>query len=110
MLDSEVDRSQENGTALTTKKKRNQKKVELEINFTNSLDKEMPDIFAPPKNPKSLLLPAKKAPINTKLPEDCHYEPENLVKLFLLPKLKVYISQIYMMSFLFPLPIQISSL
>ncbi|PON42539.1 Condensin complex subunit 2/barren [Parasponia andersonii] len=86
--DSEVDHPQENGSTLTTKKKRNQKLVELEIDFTKSLDKEMPDIFAPPKNPKSLLLPVNKAPSNTKLPEDCHYQPENLVKLFLLPNLK----------------------
>ena len=49
----------------------------------------MPDIFAPPKNPKSLLLPASKAPCQTKLPEDCHYQPENLVKLFLLPNVMV---------------------
>ncbi|PON84523.1 Condensin complex subunit 2/barren [Trema orientale] len=86
--DSEVDHPQENGSALTTKKKRNQKQLELEIDFTKYLDKEMPDIFAPPKNPKSLLLPVNKAQSNTKLPEDCHYQPENLVKLFLLPNLK----------------------
>ncbi|KAG2308856.1 hypothetical protein Bca52824_028604 [Brassica carinata] len=57
--------------------------------FTKALEEEMPDIFAPPKNPKSLLLPASKAPCQTKLPEDCHYQPENLVKLFLLPNVMV---------------------
>lgn len=56
----------------------------------NSMDKEFSDIFAPPKNPKSLLLPANKEPCKTKLPEDCHYQPEDLVKLFLLPSVKVY--------------------
>ncbi|KAL0443993.1 UNVERIFIED_CONTAM: Condensin complex subunit [Sesamum latifolium] len=48
-------------------------------------DTDISHIFAPPKNPKSLLLPANRAPCNTKLPEDCHYQPEDLVKLFLLP-------------------------
>lgn len=83
-----------------TKKKRNQKQVETEINFTKSLDNVTFDIFAPPKNPKSLLLPANKAPNNTKLPEDCHYQPEDLVKLFLLPNLKVYLN-IHGLSFSF---------
>lgn len=51
----------------------------------------MPDIFAPPKNPKSLLLPASRTPCQTKLPEDCHYQPENLIKLFLLPNVMVWL-------------------
>ena len=49
----------------------------------------MSDIFAPPKNPKSLLLPANRAPCSNTLPEDCHYQPEDLVKLFLLPNVMV---------------------
>lgn len=49
----------------------------------------MLDIFSSPKNPKSLLLPESKLPCNTKLPEDCHYQPEDLVKLFLLSNVKV---------------------
>ena len=53
------------------------------------MDKEISDVFASPKNPKSLFLPANRAPCNTKLPEDCHYQPENLVKLFLLPNIMV---------------------
>ncbi|XP_062106063.1 condensin complex subunit 2 isoform X2 [Humulus lupulus] len=86
--DLEADHSQENGSALKTKRKKGQKQAAVDIDFTNSLDNEMPDIFAPPKNPKSLLLPASKTLSNTKLPEDCHYQPETLVKLFLLPKVK----------------------
>ncbi|XP_022727928.1 condensin complex subunit 2-like [Durio zibethinus] len=70
---------------LTTKKGKNKKQAEPDIDFTKALDNEMPDIFAPPKNPKSLLLPSNRASCNTKLPEDCHYQPEDLVKLFLLP-------------------------
>ncbi|KAM6572607.1 hypothetical protein CsatA_016687 [Cannabis sativa] len=88
MPDLEADRSQENASALNSKRKKSQKQVQVDIDFTKSLDNEMPDIFAPPKNPKSLLLPASRAPSNSKLPEDCHYHPENLVKLFLLPKVK----------------------
>ncbi|KAK6934494.1 Condensin complex subunit 2/barren [Dillenia turbinata] len=73
-------------SVLTHKKTKNKKIVEIDIDFTNSLDKEVADIFAPPKNPKSLLLPANRTPGNNTLPEDCHYQPEDLVKLFLLPK------------------------
>ncbi|XP_038693218.1 condensin complex subunit 2-like isoform X2 [Tripterygium wilfordii] len=75
----------ENGPPATTKKPRNKKQSEPDIDFTKSLDDDFPDVFAPPKNPKSLLLPANRAPCNTRLPEDCHYQPEDLVKLFLLP-------------------------
>ncbi|XVF81600.1 hypothetical protein PTKIN_Ptkin15bG0168200 [Pterospermum kingtungense] len=77
--------NEENTAMLATKKTRNKKQAEPDIDFTKALDTEMPDIFAPPKNPKSLLLPSNRAPCNSKLPEDCHYQPEDLIKLFLLP-------------------------
>ncbi|KNA14477.1 hypothetical protein SOVF_107220 [Spinacia oleracea] len=67
------------------KRQKTKKASEADIDFTKALDEGMPDIFAPPKNLKSLLLPAKKVPCSNKLPEDCHYHPEDLVKLFLLP-------------------------
>ncbi|KAH9622865.1 hypothetical protein KSS87_007868 [Heliosperma pusillum] len=70
---------------LTAKRPRARKTIEADIDFIKALDEDMPDIFMPPKNLKSLLLPSKKAPISNKLPEDCHYQPEDLVKLFLLP-------------------------
>lgn len=75
----------------TIAKKRAKKKIltEVDIDFTKSLDKEVPDIFRPPKNPKSLLLPANRAPASNRLPEDCHYQPEDLVKLFLRPNVLV---------------------
>jgi len=79
----------ENGSPTTAKKTRYKKQAEVDIDFTSFLDKDMPDIFAPPKNPKSLLLPANRAPCNIRLPEDCHYQPESLVKLFLLPDVMV---------------------
>nr|VDD14513.1 unnamed protein product [Brassica oleracea] len=75
----------ENGSSPPAKKTKKKKQAEPELDFTNALEEEMPDIFAPPKNPKSLLLPASRDPCQAKLPEDCHYQPENLVKLFLLP-------------------------
>lgn len=95
IVGSEVDPSTENELQLTTKRKKNKKQAEPEIDFTEALEKEMLDIFAPPKNPKSLILPASRAPCNTKLPEDCHYQPEDLVKLFLLPCIKVCFLSIY---------------
>ncbi|KAK2988607.1 hypothetical protein RJ640_026104 [Escallonia rubra] len=73
-----VDPTKENGSPLTIKKAKN-KKAEVEIDFTKALDNDSSDIFAPPKNPKSLFLPAKREPSNTTLPEDCHYQPEDLV-------------------------------
>ncbi|PIN22160.1 Chromosome condensation complex Condensin, subunit H [Handroanthus impetiginosus] len=73
----------ENGSPKPRKTKN--KKADLDIDFSNALDIDISLIFAPPKNPKSLLLPANRAPCKTKLPEDCHYQPEDLVKLFLLP-------------------------
>ncbi|XP_047940174.1 condensin complex subunit 2-like [Salvia hispanica] len=66
-------------------KKTKTKKADLDIDFSNSIDTDISQLIAPPKNPKSLLLPANRAPCNTRLPEDCHYQPEDLVKLFLLP-------------------------
>jgi hypothetical protein len=86
---SEDDPATKNVSPVTTKRPRNKKQAEVDIDFTKALDEEMPDIFAPPKNSKLLLLPANRAPCNTKLPEDCHYQPEDLVKLFLLPNVKV---------------------
>lgn len=77
--------SEDNGSPVITKKTKNKKQTTVDIDFLTCLDKELSDIFAPPKNPKTLLLPTSKEPCNTTLPEDCHYQPENLVKLFLLP-------------------------
>lgn len=63
---------------------------EDELCFVKALDEEdMSDIFAPPKDPKSLLLPEKRAPCNNRLPDDSLYQPESLVKLFLLPHINV---------------------
>ncbi|KAL4555530.1 hypothetical protein LXL04_038152 [Taraxacum kok-saghyz] len=78
----------ENGAPIMAKTKRNNtKKQEPDIDFIKALemDYDFESIFAPPKNPKTLLLPANREPCNTMLPEDCHYQPEDLVKLFLLP-------------------------
>ncbi|CAM8948600.1 unnamed protein product [Rhodiola kirilowii] len=74
----------ENESTMPTKRPR-KKKEEVDICFSDLLDNDKADVFAPPKNSKSLLLPATRVPCNTKLPEDCHYKPENLVKLFLMP-------------------------
>ncbi|KAL5990138.1 hypothetical protein ACLOJK_011035 [Asimina triloba] len=75
----------ESGSLTTSKKSKTKKQASIDIDFSKSLGKEMPDIFAPPRKPKSLLLPANRVPCNTVLPEDCHYQPEDLVKLFLRP-------------------------
>ncbi|KAA8527002.1 hypothetical protein F0562_008769 [Nyssa sinensis] len=72
------------------KRHQNNKAARLDIDFSKSLDNEVPDIFAPPKNPKLLLLPANRVPLGHTLPEDCHYIPEDLVKLFLLPNVMCF--------------------
>ncbi|KAJ0982430.1 hypothetical protein J5N97_010685 [Dioscorea zingiberensis] len=73
-----------NASELTTKKSR---KLELpDIEFTECLEKNMhTSDFMPPKNPKSLLLSVNRVPSSVRLPEDCHYRPESLVSLFILP-------------------------
>lgn len=72
----------EDGSPVRTKKTKS-RKTEPEISFTKALDTDLSHVFAPPKNPKLLLLPANRTSCNRLLPEDCHYQPENLVKLFL---------------------------
>lgn len=74
---------------MTAKRARSKKQAENDIDFTKNLENKVSDLFAPPRNPKSLLLPKNRASCNTKLPEGCHYQPEDLVKLFLLPNVKV---------------------
>ncbi|XP_060188895.1 condensin complex subunit 2 [Lycium barbarum] len=76
--------SNEDGSPVKAKKTKS-RKTEPEIDFTKALDTDRSHVFAPPKNPKQLLLPANRTPCNRLLPEDCHYQPENLVKLFLRP-------------------------
>ncbi|XP_023757126.1 condensin complex subunit 2 [Lactuca sativa] len=77
--------TKENGSPLLFKKPRSKKQFEADIDFMKVLENDIVDPFIPPKNPNSLLLPAYREPCNTMLPEDCHYQPEHLVKLFLLP-------------------------
>ncbi|MQL72080.1 hypothetical protein Taro_004428 [Colocasia esculenta] len=74
------------GEALPTKKNKKSKKQEApDIDFTRALDEEVPNIFAPPKNQKTTLLPSNRVSCSITLPEDCHYRPESLVKLILRP-------------------------
>ncbi|XP_020593017.1 condensin complex subunit 2 isoform X2 [Phalaenopsis equestris] len=73
-----------------TIKKPKIKKIVSDIDFSKSIDLEFPTIFDPPKYPKSLLLPNKRASCNIRLPEDCHYKPESLTKLFLLPEVMCF--------------------
>lgn len=89
--------SLDTNTESVSKKSKNRKDVN-DIDFTKSLEIDMSNIFAPPKNPKSLLLPANKATCITSLPEDCHYQPESLVKLFLLPNVMVRQTQLVSLS------------
>lgn len=77
------------GDSEITNKIKKRTKDKPDIGFTKALDNELPNIFAAPKNPKTLLFPANRAICSNKLPEDCHYRPESLVKLFLLPDVLV---------------------
>ncbi|XP_057457598.1 condensin complex subunit 2-like isoform X2 [Lotus japonicus] len=78
----------EDDSTLETRQPRAKRQDEDDLEFTSCLETKFPDIFCPPKNSKSLLLPENRPPCVTKLPEDCHYEPQDLVKLFLLPNVK----------------------
>lgn len=66
-------------------KLKKRKREPFSIDFLNRPDTETGSAFAPPKNQRSLLLPQSSSCGKTTLPEDCHYQPEGLVKLFLLP-------------------------
>ncbi|KAM7250084.1 hypothetical protein ACFE04_021967 [Oxalis oulophora] len=77
----------ESVSEIPTKNKNTKTKNLDDLDFMKSLGKDMHDIFAPPKNPKSLLSTINRVPSGNRLPEDCHYQPENLVKLFLLPNI-----------------------
>ncbi|PON41186.1 Condensin complex subunit 2/barren [Parasponia andersonii] len=81
----------ESRPTLSTKRSRNGKDAGIDLEFTAFIDKEMPmlHIFAPPRNPKSLLLSVNRSLCSNTLPEDCHYKCEDLVKLFLLPNVEV---------------------
>lgn len=80
---------------LTIKRSR---KLQLpDIDFTECLEKDMSRCdFMPPKNPKTLLLSVNRVPSSVRLPEDCHYRPESLVSLFILPNQMV--SPVHLMS------------
>ncbi|XP_054790055.1 condensin complex subunit 2-like [Prosopis cineraria] len=81
----EDDPGSECGPNLTTNKPRNKSTVDIDIEFMEFLVKEMPDIFSPPQNPKSTFLAANRKPPDNKLQEDCHYQPQDIVRLFLHP-------------------------
>ncbi|KAK1302582.1 Condensin complex subunit 2 [Acorus calamus] len=61
-------------------KKKPQRKIKEDIDFTKSLDQETLRIVA---KSKSKSLRANRVSCNTVLPEDCHYQPEQLVKPYL---------------------------
>ncbi|KAH1143929.1 hypothetical protein GYH30_034246 [Glycine max] len=86
--ESEVHRASEDVLVQKTRQPGTKRQVEVDLDFTSFVEKKISDIFSPPRNPKSLQLPENIPPCITKLPEDCHYEPEDLVNLFLLPYVK----------------------
>ncbi|GKV49761.1 hypothetical protein SLEP1_g56494 [Rubroshorea leprosula] len=55
--------------ASAAKRPKNKNMMDVDIDFVKSLDNEMPDIFSPPKNPKSLMLPANRALCSNTLPK-----------------------------------------
>lgn len=74
-----------NEASLNDNKVKKRKREPFSIDFLNRPDTENGAAFAPPKNQRLLLLPQSSSSGKTTLPEDCHYQPEGLVKLFLLP-------------------------
>ncbi|GMN70617.1 hypothetical protein TIFTF001_039659 [Ficus carica] len=68
----------ESRTKLNSKRSKKKKETEADLEYTAFIGKEMTDILAPPRNPKSLLLSVNRSRCSNSLPEDCHYELENL--------------------------------
>ncbi|XP_026659351.2 condensin complex subunit 2-like isoform X2 [Phoenix dactylifera] len=74
-----------NNSELATKRSKIYKKCDSDISFANYVEDKIPDIFYPPKNPRLISLPGSRVACNIMLPEDRHYKPENLVRLFICP-------------------------
>eukprot|EP01018_Ginkgo_biloba_P004018 Gb_19968 [translate_table: standard] len=70
--------------SLGEKKIKKAKREPFSVNFMNPPEIDM-SAFGPPKSQRSLLLPQNNSSITTILPEDCHYQPEELVRLFVQP-------------------------
>lgn len=66
------------------KKKPKNEKFSIDFSCPPQIDMSS---FAPAADPKSLLMPQSSAPVSTLLPDDCHYQPEDLVRLFLQPSI-----------------------
>lgn len=66
------------------KKKAKTEKFSIDFSCPPQIDMSL---FAPAADTKSLLMPQSSAPVSTLLPEDCHYHPEDLVRLFLQPSI-----------------------
>ncbi|KAI5076166.1 hypothetical protein GOP47_0008231 [Adiantum capillus-veneris] len=62
--------------------KKKGKSEKFSIDFLNPPHVDM-SAFAPAVDQKSLMMPQSNASVSTLLPEDCHYQPEDLVRLFL---------------------------
>lgn len=75
-------------SSLSGKKARKMKREPFLVDYMNLQDIES-TAFAPPKNQRSLLLAPSNSFIETILPEDCHYHPEELIRLFVLPSILV---------------------
>ncbi|KAH9298186.1 hypothetical protein KI387_029868, partial [Taxus chinensis] len=73
-------------SSLRERKTRKMKREPFSVDYTN-LQEIDSSAFAPPKNQRSLILPQKYYSLENILPEDCHYQPEELVKLFILPSI-----------------------
>lgn len=70
------------------KKKPKNEKFSIDFSCPPQIDMSS---FAPAADPKSLLMPQSSAPVSTLLPDDCHYQPEELVRLFLQPSIMVLV-------------------
>ncbi|KAH9320861.1 hypothetical protein KI387_015500 [Taxus chinensis] len=75
----------QNEVSAKDNKSKKRKREPFSVDFLNPTETENVTLFGPPKSQRTLLLPQNSAFNRTTLPEDCHYQPEEFVKLFLLP-------------------------
>jgi condensin complex subunit 2 len=68
--------------------KKKQKNEKFSIDFLSPSNVDM-SILAPAADLKSLMLPQNSSLPSPFLPDDCHYQSENLVRLFLQPSTMV---------------------
>ena len=95
LLHKDVVKDPEPHTKAAEKKKQRNEKFSIDFLLPPKVDMS---IIAPATDLKSLMLPQSNSLPSTLLPDDFHYQPENLVRLYLQPSAMVICYGFYSLS------------